>query len=109
MFLDMSSFATNNTIEYPNGMNDGNTMSTLHSVKSPSLATTYTANSISKSSALANQTSTCDFKGPDTGTCSEADECGQEVDSLSDSSLADFGYDDNDSDEKPPAKNCRTK
>jgi len=109
IFLDISSFATNNTIEYPNGMNDGDIMSTPHSVESPSLVTTYRANSISKSSALTNQISTCDFKGPDTGTSSGADKCGHEVDSLSDSSLADFGYDDNDSDEKPPAKICRTK
>ncbi len=105
LFLDLFSVATNNITDNPNGMIDVARSPLLRSTMNPPPTSSYTPHSDSKSSPATNQTSTCDVNRAHAKASSEAGECEeQDVDSISDNSLDDFGCDDDESDEKPPAK-----
>jgi len=118
LFLDLHVAAcatsSNNAIDYPNGRDDtADTMTSLRPFDNPPSSTaSNTSRSISHSSSVTNQASTRHLHGAESGdTTSGAGKCDNDAESISDSSVADFGCDELDEsdelDEKPTTKDGR--
>ncbi len=117
LFLDLHVAAcatgSNNTIEYPSGMADtSDTMASLRSLNDPSSSVSSNAfRSISHSSALTNQALTRHLHEAESGDRSGIGKCDDGAESVSDSSAADFGCDEQDEsdelDEKRTVKDGR--